>query len=52
MSHDKDDDPKAQKGGWKTQVHGLGKFIWNSETHEFLGRTGKSWGKRCLVRSY
>uniref|UniRef100_A0AAV2L8B6 Uncharacterized protein n=1 Tax=Knipowitschia caucasica TaxID=637954 RepID=A0AAV2L8B6_KNICA len=32
MPKDKDD------GGWK-------KFVWNSDTGEFLGRTGGSWAK-------
>lgn len=35
MPKDKDD------GGWKT-------FLWNSDTGEFLGRTGSSWAKITL----
>jgi len=27
---------------------GIGKFIWNSETKEFCGRDGASWGKVSL----
>ncbi len=29
---------------WKNTARSVGKFIWNSETREFLGRTAKSWG--------
>jgi len=28
--------PQEDEGGWK-------KFVWNEDTREFLGRTGKSW---------
>lgn len=32
----------------KESKGGIGKFIWNSETREFLGRDGASWGKVSL----
>lgn len=37
-----DDHPNTKKKG------GIGKFIWNSESREFLGRDGASWGKVSL----
>jgi hypothetical protein len=37
--------PPPKLGKWE----GFRMFIWNSETHQFLGRTGASWGKRSQV---
>lgn len=36
---------KGKKGGTKSKFANFASFIWNGETNEFLGRTGKSWGK-------
>ncbi|GFG29551.1 hypothetical protein Cfor_04666 [Coptotermes formosanus] len=36
--------PPPKLGKWE----GFRIFIWNSETHQFLGRTGASWGKILL----
>jgi sodium/potassium-transporting ATPase subunit beta len=36
--------PPPKLGKWE----GFRIFIWNSETHQFLGRTGISWGKRNM----
>jgi sodium/potassium-transporting ATPase subunit beta len=38
--------PPPKLGKWE----GFRIFIWNSETHQFLGRTGASWGKRIMIR--
>ncbi len=32
----------------KSNLSGLGQFIWNKNTNEFLGRTGLSWAKVSL----
>jgi len=42
-----DDEHKSQKPK-ESAVAGLVKFIWNSETKEFCGRDGASWGKVSL----
>ncbi len=34
-----------EKSGWE----GFKQFLWNSETSEFLGRTGMSWCKQFLL---
>ena len=39
------DDPNAKKS---SKLSGVGKFIWNSQTKEFLGRDGASWAKLSL----
>jgi len=44
-------DDDATQNGKKAKVSamaGFGKFIWNSETKEFCGRDGASWGKVSL----
>jgi len=42
-----DEDGKQTKVK-ESALAGLGKFIWNSETKEFCGRDGASWGKVSL----
>lgn len=39
------DDANKKK---ESKLGGIGKFIWNSETKEFCGRDGASWGKVSL----
>jgi len=31
------------------RVSGFGRSIWNSDTNEFIGRTGSSWGKLKIL---
>jgi sodium/potassium-transporting ATPase subunit beta len=33
--------PPPKLGKWE----GFSKFVWDSDTSQFLGRTGSSWGK-------
>lgn len=33
--------PPVKMGNWE----GFKQFLWNSETSQFLGRTGSSWGE-------
>ena len=35
----------VEKPGWE----GFKEFVWNTETSEFLGRTGSSWCKLDLI---
>jgi hypothetical protein len=34
----------------KSGLAGVGRFIWNSETKEFCGRDGASWGQLSSLR--
>jgi hypothetical protein len=40
------EDEEEKKGGCVSKLIGFGNFIWNSETKEFCGRDGMSWGKK------
>lgn len=40
--------PPPKLGKWE----GFRVFVWNSETGQFLGRTGASWGKLSLRNMY
>lgn len=40
--------PPPKLGKWE----GFRIFLWNSETGQFLGRTGASWGKFYLQSYY
>lgn len=42
------DDDNTQTKKKESALSGLGKFVWNSHTKEFLGRDGASWGKVSL----
>ena len=39
-----------KKSGIAKFCSDVGRFIWNSDTGEFIGRTGKSWGE-CFFRT-
>ena len=44
-----DEDEHGEKSaGCSQKLSSMGKFIWNSNTSEFCGRDGMSWGKYFL----
>lgn len=36
---------ESKKSGLSEGLSSFGEFLWNSNTNEFLGRDGESWGK-------
>lgn len=34
------------------KIDDLKTYLWNAETNEFMGRSGKSWSKSVLVRAF
>ena len=39
---------QEKKTGIAASIQGFRKYMWNSETGEFMGRTGNSWGEYAL----